>query len=394
MSKVQRPIEFKDIAGGEMQATNDSQGIIEGYLNRTSVIDFQDDKSMPGCFAVTIKDAYARKAAQDLAYLWPFLWSHQWDVVLPPGGIFSAEEDRKGLYIKVQMNRDIQLGRELYSSFREGTVSKLSMGYKAIRATWEKIENKSVRLLHEVAVMEGSAVTFPANDLAAVTAVKGGSMNMFALRGKDFDSRYLAQNLDDWQYADWSDLSIALHQAILDLFAPGVDPAAALETDVIPGLLAALRKYIADGVALGYEPSSQDSYAMMGISGAGESKAGYLNASDHAAIKESSTMIMKHAKIIANASANVERANARARAGSLAGWPVYGSMSNRSIFEEREDDAVLNEQLKLIASGLELDIAMKENREVMKQQADASSVSSSVDAAMQRLNASIKSKRR
>ncbi len=135
VSKIQRSIEYKDIAGGEMQAVNDSQGIVEGYLNRTSVIDFVSDKSMPGCFAVTIKDGYARKAAQSLDYIWPFLWSHSYEV-LPPGGIFYADEDRKGLFIKVQLNRDIQSGRELYASFKNRTVSKMSMGYKSIRDSW------------------------------------------------------------------------------------------------------------------------------------------------------------------------------------------------------------------------------------------------------------------
>src|SRR6266704_2947565 len=171
LAKVERKIEYLPCISGEIKATNDQKGIVEGYLNYIGNIDFTEDRTMPGAFRKTLSDSYSRKAAQDLDYIWPFLLNHDYSQ-LPPGGIFEANEDRKGLYIKTQFNLDIQMGRELYSSFKMGTMKKQSMGYKAIQVDWVKEEGKSIRNLLEVAVMEGSAVVFPMNDLAQVDTVK------------------------------------------------------------------------------------------------------------------------------------------------------------------------------------------------------------------------------
>src|SRR5258708_6837467 len=111
--KIQRKVEYFPIVGGEIKATNDSQGIIEGYLNFIGNIDFGKDRTMKGAFRNTLKDSFARKSQQGLDYLWPYLWNHDYNI-LPPGGIFDADETAKGLYIKVQLIQDIQLGRELY----------------------------------------------------------------------------------------------------------------------------------------------------------------------------------------------------------------------------------------------------------------------------------------
>ncbi len=132
LAKIERKSEDLPCIGGEIKATNDQKGIIEGYLNYIGNIDFGDDRTMPGAFRKTLSDSYARKAAQDLDYIWPFLLNHDYSQ-LPPGGIFEANEDRKGLYIKTQLVQDIQSGRELYASFKAGTMRKLSMGYKAIQ---------------------------------------------------------------------------------------------------------------------------------------------------------------------------------------------------------------------------------------------------------------------
>src|SRR5258707_10723315 len=171
MPKVERKTEYLPIIGGEIKATNDAKGIVEGYLNYLNNIDFGDDRTMPGAFKRTLSVSYARKTTQGLDYLWPYLWNHDYSQ-LPPGGIFEANEDRRGLYIKTQLNMDIQMGRELYSSFKMGTMKKQSMGYRAIQVDWVKEDGRSIRNLLEVAVMEGSAVVFPMNDLAQVDTVK------------------------------------------------------------------------------------------------------------------------------------------------------------------------------------------------------------------------------
>src|SRR6266705_2542929 len=172
-AKIERKIEYFPILGGEIKAIDDAKGIVGGYLNYIGNIDYGDEMTMKGAFRNTIRDSFARKAAQDLDFLWPYLWNHDYNQI-PPGGIFDADETSKGLYTKTQFNLDIQLGRELYSSFKVGTMKKQSMGYKAIQVEYVKDEKvgRTIRNLLEVAVMEGSAVVFPMNDLAQVDLVK------------------------------------------------------------------------------------------------------------------------------------------------------------------------------------------------------------------------------
>src|SRR6266581_2293236 len=119
--KIDRKTEYFPIIGGEIKATNDAQGIIEGYLNYIGNIDFGDDRTMKGAFQQTLKDSYSRKAAQDLDFLWPYLWNHDYSSDVPPGGIFDADETKKGLYIKAKLNLDIDTGYKIYSSFKNKT---------------------------------------------------------------------------------------------------------------------------------------------------------------------------------------------------------------------------------------------------------------------------------
>ncbi len=222
IAKIERKIEYFPIIGGEIKATNDAQGIVEGYLNYIGNIDFGDDRTMPGAFRKTLADSYARKSAQGLDFLYPYLWNHDYSQ-LPPGGIFDADEDRKGLYTKTQFNLDIQMGRELYSSFKMGTTKKQSMGYKAITVEYVKDEatGRTIRNLLEVAVMEGSCVVFPMNDMAQVDTVKrywqgfsgkgsasGKTSWPLAERGVSWDGGQAKKDIQAWATSgdsvDWS----------------------------------------------------------------------------------------------------------------------------------------------------------------------------------------------
>src|SRR5260370_16378360 len=124
IAKIERKIEYLPIIGGEVKATNDAQGIIEGYLNYIGNIDYGDDRTMKGAFKKTLTDSYARKSAQDLDFLWPYLWNHDY-TQLPPGGIFDADETPKGLYTKTQFNLDIQVKLRLRVERSEEHTSEL-----------------------------------------------------------------------------------------------------------------------------------------------------------------------------------------------------------------------------------------------------------------------------
>src|SRR6266702_967420 len=360
MPRIERKVEYKNIAASEMQATG--EGIVTGYLSTWHNIDEGNDRVIPGAFTRTIKDAKARRSAHQLDYLFPALWNHSWES-LPVGGVTDAREDEHGLKVQIRMNLDTPLGRECYASLRNGTLSAMSMGYRAIIYDYERIENKQVRNLRECALMESTFCIFPMNTRALVTSVKqawqgfSAKGNTMFMRTKDFDARYLAQNLDDWQYADWNDLATALHQSILDLFSGGGDPVADLETEVIPQLAAALRAYVQAGVSLGYEPSSsQDSYSMMS---AGDSYAlkesRMISAANHVKIKYATDNIMKHVKSIQSVLSESTRSS------QLQGYPR--TMSSSSIFEQKdeEDDALA--LIRTLTMSLQVDADLREIKE-------------------------------
>ncbi len=354
-------IEYKDIPATDMRTTNDRQGIIEGLVSKTGNIDLQDDRVIHGAWRDTIKSAYARKAAGD-PYLVPFLWSHNHDA-LPPGGVFYLDETKAGLFAKIQMNMGIQSGKELYESYAQGTVSKQSIGYRAITSDYERIEGKQIRNLRQCDLLECSGVIFAANPQAVVTAVKRGDYPMF--RTKDFTSNYQASQLSDWQYSDWNALAAALQQSIMDLFAPGRSPLADFNSEVAPQLLAALRQYVQEGMSLGYStaPTSAQDVYMMSLSGAGdEAKSGYLSASNHTALKEATTGIMKHARNLQRLSDAVEAQ----RTNDLRGWPIVRATSSAPMtyLEQKEAEEESSAQLKRLREQLEISNGMREIREL------------------------------
>jgi HK97 family phage prohead protease len=306
IAKIERKTEYLPIIC-DVKATNDKQGITEGYLNFIGNIDYGDDRTMPGAFKRTIADSYSRKSAQGLDFLWPYLFNHDYGT-LPPGGIFEANEDKSGLYIKTQYNLDMQMGRELYSSFKMGTMKKQSMGYKTIRYEYVKDGARTIRNLLEVAIMEGSAVVFPMNDLADVTTVKNTGKRTFIMPGqtkqkpakKDFTATYQDSLQDDWL----SDLSLpwyALRTEIMSAFAMGDQPVddtrAALDQ-----FSQAVLAYVQQGVDLGMvealQPDDDDSSSDYGYMASGETpeqKAGrVISARNHTLMTKAIQGIQGH----------------------------------------------------------------------------------------------------
>src|SRR5260221_994544 len=354
IAKVERKTE-RFFGGGEIKATNDSQGIIEGYLNYIGNIDYGDDRTMRGAFKKTLQDSYSRKSAQGLDFLWPYLWNHDYSQ-LPPGGIFDADEDRKGLYTKVQFNMDMQMGRELYSNFKMGISKKQSMGYKAIQVEYVKDDGRTIRNLLEVAVMEGSAVGFPMNDLAQVDTVKNnrsflymptlrelganiddtvknGRRNFympnrmpgkreFPALTKDYAASYAEATQSDWVSDLWN-LWYPLKNEIIVAFQTGDTPVEDVQA-ALEQFGAATLAYVQRGVELDMmeylQPRDNNTVPM------------YMSAEDNpdtkGAKKLSAASHTKLTKAVDGAMAHMKEMKselARQRANALQGYQVYAS---------------------------------------------------------------------
>lgn len=137
-----------------------AEGKGTGYLSAFGNEDSYGDVCDPGCYTKTIAD---RSADNPL----PMLWQHYSD---EPIGIYTRlAEDDFGLYTEFQLAMDVQKAREAFALANMKAVKGQSIGFTTIK----DVIDGGVRRLKELKLWEGSLVTFPANELAGVTGVKG-----------------------------------------------------------------------------------------------------------------------------------------------------------------------------------------------------------------------------
>lgn len=148
------PLELKFVA---------QDGVFEGYASVFGNIDSAGDRIVPGAFAKSLA------ASQQTGRWPPMLWQHE---PKQPVGVWEEMfEDSHGLFVRGRLFiEDIMLAREAYALLREKVVSGLSIGYRTKQS--QRDTQNGARVLREVDLLEVSLVTFPANDMARIRAVK------------------------------------------------------------------------------------------------------------------------------------------------------------------------------------------------------------------------------
>ena len=135
---------------------------VEGYASTYGNIDKVNDVVTPGAFTKSL-DMKQRSAPVR------FLWQHNPD---RPIGVIEQLEDRpKGLWFRARFANTTD-GQDAREAFKSGTIDRFSIGYQVMQREREKREGRMVNLLKEIKLFEISAVTFPANEQAMMTAVK------------------------------------------------------------------------------------------------------------------------------------------------------------------------------------------------------------------------------
>jgi hypothetical protein len=157
----------------DLKKEPDQDGTFEGYGAVFGNVDSDSDIIAPGAFA---KSLSVRKPKM--------LWQH--DPNEPIGIWDELAEDEHGLRVKGRVLKDVRRGAEAMALYKAGAISGLSIGFRTISA--EPEANGSVRRLTEVDLWEISAVTFPSNPKANVTAAKSDTIREFetALRDAGF----------------------------------------------------------------------------------------------------------------------------------------------------------------------------------------------------------------
>ncbi|MBU2072743.1 MAG: HK97 family phage prohead protease, partial [Gammaproteobacteria bacterium] len=137
---------------------------VEGYAAFFGNVDRVKDVIHPGAF---------RKTLAERGNKVKFLWQHAKEE--PLGRILSLKEDDRGLFMQAAIS-DTTRGRDVLALLHDEALDALSIGYDAIPGGTEYTKSKdhgTVRELKELRLWEVSLVTFGANEMAQVTALKG-----------------------------------------------------------------------------------------------------------------------------------------------------------------------------------------------------------------------------
>lgn len=132
--------------------------IVSGYA-ATWDLDQVDDVIHRGAFSKSIQE---RMPANKIKVL------SQHDVLI--GKPVEMYEDEKGLFVSAYISPTTR-GNDDLQLVKDGVLDRFSIGFSIPGGKYE-IDEKGIRHIYEVKLMEFSLVTFPANEAAIVTGVK------------------------------------------------------------------------------------------------------------------------------------------------------------------------------------------------------------------------------
>ncbi|MGF4142185.1 HK97 family phage prohead protease, partial [Klebsiella pneumoniae] len=137
------------------------KGTFEGYASVFNNTDADGDIILPGAFAGVIANQ-SRKVAM--------FFNHQTRAI-PVGKWDAMHEDDKGLFVRGQLTPGLSLAEDLKAAMQHGTVEGMSVGFSVgpddYTVGTSGLIFKNISYLREISVC-----TFPANELAGVTAMK------------------------------------------------------------------------------------------------------------------------------------------------------------------------------------------------------------------------------
>jgi len=133
-------------------------GLFSGYGSVFGVVDSYKEVVLPGAFAESLK---VRRPAM--------LWQHRSS---EPIGVYTlVKEDSVGLYVEGKLALKTVRGAETYELLKMDALNGLSIGFVSREDSYDKVTG--IRSLKAVDLWEVSPVTFPANESARVSSVKG-----------------------------------------------------------------------------------------------------------------------------------------------------------------------------------------------------------------------------
>jgi len=137
---------------------NEDMGIFEGYGSVFNIKDSYGDVVVKGAF----EESLQKNGNPSM------LWQHNTD--MPIGVWTNAREDSAGLWLRGEINLNVQQGKEAFALIKQRAIKGLSIGFITQEEELDRTAN--TRMLKKVELMEVSLVTFPANKVAQVIGWK------------------------------------------------------------------------------------------------------------------------------------------------------------------------------------------------------------------------------
>ena len=153
--------------------------IVTGYLSAFGNVDSDNDIIEKGAFSKSINERF-----NDIFYLQQHDWSK------PLGKFKKLVEDEKGLYFEGEII-NTSFGEDQLKLYEAGIVKEHSIGFTTVKSDFKQENENYIRIIKEVKLYEGSAVTLGANSQTPFLVFKS-SVN----EGKDLYKKILKAHKD------------------------------------------------------------------------------------------------------------------------------------------------------------------------------------------------------
>lgn len=208
-----------------------------GYASTHWHVDSYGTAFAPGAWRRSIKDFGDQGV--------PVLWQHWPDEQI--GNSLSLKDDRTGLAVTAGIDPEVQRGHEALSLARRGWLRGLSVGFKTLESRSATDDDpvlldfapeplkaanarSQIEIIEKAQLWEFSVVTFPANQAAAITAMRAHTQRDALLMALD-DLK--ANRLDEDRLQIAEQLALALRDRLERRATPTPPPPAAAPQAVV-----------------------------------------------------------------------------------------------------------------------------------------------------------------
>lgn len=163
------PLSYRFNEDAQLNVVDDCpNGSLEGYLAVFGNVDLAGEVIQAGAFAKTLSERMANGATVPLMQKHEAAGGGAADVI---DTITRAYEDSYGLRIRAEFaaTEDAQ---KIRSKVRDGHIKGLSVGYHTISQRRAQVAGKTVTVLTEMRLREGTVTPFPCNESAVILDAK------------------------------------------------------------------------------------------------------------------------------------------------------------------------------------------------------------------------------